>query len=400
MSAGLALLALPLVTAVSVHAARAMTVRALTHGAAPLEQAGSISRGLAGQVNAFPFLVATSVLATMLWFVGLAFTISRPRPDGRTRDLPPVLLVAPGLLPVAYGALGWCTTVIRRLATLGGASGDEKAALVSATIDAARARFEHGAQISTAAIPILGAAAIAIIVIRDRRAPAPAQPGSVRATLALAGAFALGAVLLVVGARPMARENQTPWPPLTFGARLAQAEPTPDLVGPDPVERAPVVVVTGDCLTLDAAPVDDADTLYEKLDWLRINSLRLNSIEVSHRVVLVVDAATRMSRLRAVLQAALRAECHRPLFAFTKATAIVRPTVGRLQRIDTSGAAAKLVYADRPNDDEDEAEAALWRDAVGLRPADFATYDAFARRLVELRRAGKPVIVPIERPAP
>ena len=235
-----------------------------------------------------------------------ASSAPRPCPDGRTRDLPPVLLVAPGLLPVAYGALGWCTTVIRRLATLGGASGDEKAALVSATdrrgtraVRAWRADLD-----GRDPDPRRGRD-------RDHRDPRSARAGAGPArfgagVLALAGAFALGAVLLVVGARPMARENQTPWPPLTFGARLAQAEPTPDLLGPDSVERAPVVVVTGDCLTLDAAPVNDADTLYEKLDWLRINSLRLNSIEVGRRVVLVVDAATRMSRLRAVLQAALQ----------------------------------------------------------------------------------------------
>jgi hypothetical protein len=401
VSAGLAILALPLVTAVSVHAARAMTVAALTHAAAPVEQAGSVSRGLAGQVNAFPFLAATSVLATMLWFGGLAFTISRPRPDGRPRALPPVLLVVPGLLPVAYGALGWCTTVIHRLATLSGRSGDERAVLVSATIDAARAGFEHAAQISMVAIPILGAAAIAIVLLRDRarRPSLPAQPSAGRATLALAGAFALGAVLLVVGARPMARENLTPWPPLTFGPRLASAEPpTPDLVGPDPAEWAPVITVTADRLALDAAAVDDADALYERLDWRRINAMRLDSVEVSHRVVLVADAATAMSRLRVVLRAVLRAECNKPLFTFTKATTIVRPTVGTLQRVDTSAAAAKLVYADATSDDDDEAEAARWKDAVTLRPVDFATYDAFARRLVELRRAGKPVIVPIGLP--
>jgi hypothetical protein len=156
--------------------------------------------------------------------------------------------------------------------------------------------------------------------------------------------------------------------------------------------------VTADRLALDAAAVDDADALYERLDWRRINAMRLDSVEVSHRVVLVADAATAMSRLRVVLRAVLRAECNKPLFTFTKATTIVRPTVGTLQRVDTSAAAAKLVYADATSDDDDEAEAARWKDAVTLRPVDFATYDAFARRLVELRRAGKPVIVPIGLP--
>jgi len=74
--------------------------------------------------------------------------------------------------------------------------------------------------------------------------------------------------------------------------------------------------------------------------------------------------------------------------------------------MDLSCVGGLLAYADGKNaygdaaeeDDDDEKEAALWKDAVPLRPGDFATYDPFARRLVDLRAAGTRVVVRIDRP--
>src|SRR5262249_9688640 len=80
---------------------------------------------------------------------------------------------------------------------------------------------------------------------------------------------------------------------------------------------------------------------------------------------------------------------YRPLFAFTKAEVLLRPVLGRVQRINTSGARVKLAFVEE--DDE------IGPDTVQLWVRDFADYGAFARRVVALRKAGKPVLVSINR---
>ena len=86
------------------------------------------------------------------------------------------------------------------------------------------------------------------------------------------------------------------------------------------------------------------------------------------------------------------------MFAFAKTETHVRPVLGKLERVTLTGARIKLAFTDDKDDAPDPGE---WKNAAPLRVQDFADYGAFARRLVEsLRRAGKPVVVKVDRNAP
>jgi hypothetical protein len=63
---------------------------------------------------------------------------------------------------------------------------------------------------------------------------------------------------------------------------------------------------------------------------------------------------------------------------------------GRPTAAEIPGASldSRVVFLVRP---------AEWTASEVLRAVDFADYDAFARRVVALRRAGKPVLIKIER---
>jgi hypothetical protein len=176
--------------------------------------------------------------------------------------------------------------------------------------------------------------------------------------------------------------------------------PTPDLVGPDPVQRAPVVEIHLDDLRLDGAKGQDLESLEDKLVTLRNNYRLLHPNEDFNGIAIVAaDARTPMPRLFSALKAILRADYHQPLFAFTKNWTAVRPVLGKVDRLYTTGAATGVVYSDwkdKWGEDPDD-DAAPWKDAAALRSHDFSDYSAFARRLVELRRQGKKVVVIVER---
>jgi len=392
---------------VSTHAARAIAFDALIVRGHPLGNYLGMLTGLVGQMTAIAFGIATIVLALTFWFAGLAFTLSKPLADGQARGFPPAALVGVGLLPVVYGALRWSRDVVVPFNTLEDIPEGQRGDVIERTMDVARAHFEHAARLSMVAIPVLAIVAAILIVLRARNAAARRAP-SHRTTAALVAGFLALAALMFVEARPISSENDLPWPPRAVGHRLPALDPpTPDLSGPDQVEWAPVVQASPDRLGLDGAEIPDFATLYDRLDLLRVNYKTIHGgPDFNDMAVILADPRTPMARLHSVLQAALKAEYHKPLFTFTKAEVIQRPILGRLQRMNASGVRVKLAYADGKNaygdaaeeDDDDEKEAALWKDAVPLRPGDFATYDPFARRLVDLRAAGTRVVVRIDRP--
>ena len=106
--------------------------------------------------------------------------------------------------------------------------------------------------------------------------------------------------------------------------------------------------------------------------------------------------STPIARLASVLQDRPRHPYPRPMFVFTRTKTHVRPVFGKLEWVVATGVRFRLAYTDHhePDDDDDTAK---WKNAVPLRLQDFADYDELARRLVELRRAGKPVLVRIDR---
>lgn len=390
----------PVVVGISVHAARASMLRVYAGGDSvdASEKAMALSRGMSGQMNAIPLAISMTFLALVIWFIGLAYTLSAPRSDGRSPSLPPAALVGLGLLPVALGALQWCTGMIKSFAGMAGMPPEAKAAVVEGALEAARAQLTYYARISWFAIPTLAVMAVVLIVVRGRagaetRAPAPARGASL--PLATSAVAVLLAALLVLEVQPTAAENALPWPPTT-GSQLVfpGGPPTPDLVGPDAPGRAPVVVVFRDRMTLDGADVDFQE-LESKLGTLRNNFRLLRPADDFNDMALIeADRGTPIARLSSLLQAVRGAWYYRPMFAFTKTETQVRPVFGKLERVVVTGARFRLAYTDDEPDDDDAAE---WKAAVRLRLQDFSDYDALARRLVELRRAGKPVLVRIER---
>lgn len=396
--AGAVIAVLPALVALSVHAARALMF-SVAGTVDPGEKAAALARGMSGQMSAIPFAVTVIGLAAALWFAGLAYTMSARRADGRARGFPPAALVAVGLAPMALGAIRWSTGMVTSFAAMAGESPQEKLAMIERALEIGRTQLTHHARISMITIPILAVIAVVLIVARDRDrdgapAAAAAPSRSPRLPLAVSASAVLLAALLLVVARPMAAENDLPWPP-SQGTQLVSPgpPPTPDLTGPDAPDRAPVVEVFRDRLGLDGMTVADFEALESMLTTLRNNHRLLHPSEDFPGMALILaDPATPIPRLTSALRAICSARYHRPMFAFAKKEAHVRPVIGNLERVRITGARLRMTCTE----DEDDDEPGEWKNAVPLRLSDFADHGAFARRLVELRRAGKPVIVNID----
>jgi hypothetical protein len=402
--AGGAIAALPIATGVSVHGARASMFAAFAGlRVDPIGNAELVARGISGQFNAIPFGASTTLLALALWIVGAALTLSVRRPDGRARSLPPAALVVAGLVPLAIGAVNWSTGIIKRFADLAELSPEKKAARMDALLYNARTALTFSRAWSMMAVGVLAVVAVVLIIRRGSRADTAAPPSSrsARVPVALSAAALLLAALLMIAVRPFAAENQKPWPP-TIGSQFVWSggPATPDLVGPDPAERAPVVSVFRDGVKLDTAPIDDLTDLELKLGTLANNYKLLHpGGDFNEMALIEVDAATSIARLASVLRAVRGAWYYHPMFVFTERQTHVRPAFGTIERVVATGARCRLAYVDDQPDDWDDEAVDEWKTAVPLRLEDFADYGAFARRLVELRRAGKPVLVKIARAA-
>jgi hypothetical protein len=399
--AGLSIVPLPVLVGFSIHAAR-MTMLAAFVGADgdPSEKATAIARGISGQLNALPFATTTITSSLALWFAGLAATLGAPRPGGHRGSFPPLALVAAGFAPLALGVVNWSTRLIKTFAALMGVPPADKGRIIEGTLEAARADLTVYARLAMIAIPVLTVAAGVLTVLRDRGVSAESDASAAagrswRWPLLAATAALLLAGLLVREARPMAAENAMPWPP-NRGNELSfpSGAPTPDLVGPDEPERAPVVDVFRDRQTLDGRNAD-FEELESLLGTLRNNFKLLHpDLDFNEMALLETDPATPMARVAAVLRAVRGAWYHKPMLVFAKKETYVRPVLGKVERVVLTGAQLTVAFA---NEEPDEDEAAAWKAAVELRLQDFADYAAFARRLVDLRRAGKPVIVKVAR---
>jgi hypothetical protein len=401
--AGAAIAVLPVVFGLSVHAARALMVDAMTTTSLDESQkAAAMWRSISGQSSAIPFAVNVIGAALGIWFVGATYTMSAPGANGRSRSFPPVALVGIGLLPIAFGAAQWCAGLIRTLALVADMSPEHKPVVISDALDGLRAQLTNYARGSMAAILILAVIAVALIWANRNRdaAPAPAHPRPPRLPLVLSAAALLLAALLVFAARPMAAENTLPWPPKTGPSFVfPRAPPTPDLVGPDEVVPLHVISMHRDGLGLDGTTAETFDSLESKLITLR-NRYKLLGwrSDVREEVLILADPATSIERLTSTLIAVGGAGYDGPVFVFAKTATLVRPVLGKLQRTTATGARIKLAFTDDKYEDHDPY--GEWKDAVPLRLQDFADYGGFARRLVELRRAGKPVIVKVDPTAP
>jgi hypothetical protein len=378
--AGAAILVLPAFAGISMHAARAMTLKAF-EALEPAEKATALSAGLSGQLNVIPFATTATVVALLLWLPGLKMTMDARAPGVAARGVSPFLLIALGLISMVVGIWQWSLAVIRGFAPPPEVTPEARVTVLLRALDFARAHLEIFARMSRWTIVGLTAIALAQIVF-DKR-PLSARAG--RRFLVASLAAVLLAAALVLAAAPLRAENDLPWPAPATGDALLVTEPAaPDLEGPDPVERAPVVQVFADQILLDgsATPLESLDG---PLGTLHNNFALLNpGATFDPYVVILAAGATAIPRLVSLLRAAHGGGYSKVLFAFVRAEVVVRPTFGRLSRVHATGALVSVVDAldlelgDGPGPD-----------AVYVRLEDFRSYDALARRLVDLRRGGR-----------
>ena len=383
--AGLAILLVPLSAGLCVHAARETMLSALGPGAVD-DKVAALNAGISGQLNAIPCATTVLLMALPLWLAGLK--LARDARAAPEEPLwPPAALLGLGLLPIAVGILKWSIFLIHRISTMAGVDPDAKVAIISAGLDFSH---EHLALFALASrITIIGLAVVAVGLALVEGGRMTVRAARAHRLISLA-ALSLGAALFLV-ARPMRAENDLPWPPPAAGDRLLIVDPpTPDLVGPDPIERAPVVLLFVDRIALDGF-VCSLDSLQDKLVTLRINFQLLHPGErFNGRAVIVADGAVSTVALAAVLKEVHAAEYPHPLFAFTKPETLVRPLLGTLHRVLGSGVRTTLVDpfdAEAAHDDRGGEEGTL------VRLKDFPRYEPLARRMLAVRTAGTAVIL-------
>jgi hypothetical protein len=304
--AGLSILALPAIAGLIVHEARATMLQSATAIIDPAERAQAFSRSIAAQLN-------TIGLSVGRWQLGRS-----PRR---------LSLIGLGLYATALGTSQWALLLVHAFAGLAGAPPEQKAQLLDVALDDAHhllETFSHAAVVTVVGLTTLAA----VLTALDRRSAAPSDSSlSTRGTLlASIGALCLAAVLFRV-ARPMSLENQLPWPlpPAKGEVLLTTAPPTPDLDGPDLIERAPVIQVFPDVLALDGTEVDLA-TLGDKLRTLR-NNFRLLQPNAAFTgcAIVVIDAHAAPRRVTAVFQALHEV-------AYTNPRSLRRPARSRRER--------------------------------------------------------------------
>ena len=379
----------------AVHAARVVLFSGFA-GDDASERASALSAGISGQLNGIALLGSSGVWMGLLGVLGLQRVLEARRPGESPTLYGPLLLIPLGLAAIVVGSMLWATHLIKQFAALAGLSPEMKGASLFGAMETAAPMLARFARVSRSTIVGMTLLAAALIVKRVRSSGPPGQlqlgrPGRTATWLASALALLL-AVALWVAVRPLRAENQLPWPAPRFSgqALLVVTPPTPDLAGPDPVVRAPVIQLMADRLALDGRRCS-LEELGEMLRTLRTNYQLLHPGErFAGDLIVIADRALTMPRVLSLLRIAHRADYDALMFTFTKEELFARPTMGTLRRVLSSTARASLMDA---YDREANRGADPEGDHTVLHAADFSSYEPFARRLVELRRAGRPVVL-------
>src|SRR5204863_6072607 len=130
--------------------------------------------------------------------------------------------------------------------------------IFSEGLDRASGLIDQGFLVARVGVVI---AAVIAVYLAWRFSPARARAGVAGAAQPVHGEGLFGLVVAfgiiaaaTVGfraARPMRAENQLPWPAYAGGERLMWAAGTPDVEGPDDLQRAPVIFMAPNALGLD-----------------------------------------------------------------------------------------------------------------------------------------------------
>jgi hypothetical protein len=397
--AGLSILA-PLITAGrTVTAARALFVSGFD--ASSPARAALVGEGLVVQVSAISFATTSSLLCLALWLVGLGLVVDARRPRMRAPVVALIAIAVVGLTPMAVGILQWCLPLTRAFRALPGVALSERTSFLSRALDEARTAIERHSLTSLVAMAI--ATVVAVVLLFVRRSPrvaaeaSPAGKTGRFAVPALATGALLAAYALATATRPFRIENEMPWPPPNDGDNLQALQPiTPDLVASDVVRRAPLVSVFPDFLFLDGVKVGDLRALEDKLRARRSYfDLDHPGETFSGEALMMAGGETSPERLRQALRAARAAGFPVSLFTFTKEMVMQRPILGTRKSVRATAARVTLVDSG-PVDDDGQgsgSETAALEGATSLSLGAFADYDALARRIVELRKRGRSVVL-------
>ena len=393
--AGLGLLAVPVAAGFCMRAARGTMFQAFELNR-PDEKAVALSAGISGQINTIPFAVAVTSLAFTLWLAVLAVVLDARGLHRSHRPFPREALIAAGMASICAGTLQWSIAVIKGFAGVAGAAPEAKAQLLLHDLDFARRHLESFARISQMSIAGLAALAIGLMLLDRRDQPdTPTPPAGVRPSRIIpvaSAALLLAAFVLYFAARPWRAENQLPWPPSAAGEPLQVVDPvTPDLAPPDPIERAPVVMVWTDRLALDGYSCSP-EALAGMLGTLKNNFALLHPGEgFNGKALVVADAKAPSTRIAQVLRAIRDADYTIAVFTFTRAESTIRPTFGTLARVSSRGALVTLIEPFDVGANNGDPKGGEPGSLVRLE--DFPDYDGFARRIVALRRAGESIVV-------
>jgi hypothetical protein len=404
MAAGAAILGLGAVAVGSVRAARSIATDAFDVRRAPWDAAHAIGV----QIAAFAPMTALLLVVTLIWIGGLWLTV-----DARRRVLggpfPPVAAVAStvalGLVPTIVGIWRWRESLLDAFDAIAGPPAVAYDPTLLRATDAAGARLETFAGISSWVIVALAVVALGLIVRADRRSQAPADRAettrSSRGSRAISALALAAAALLLLAARPMRAENRLPWPPNHDDDRAWMERTAPDLAGPDEIDRAPVVHVWPPAshrppmseIWLDDHAVAPA-SLVDKLWVLRDEITRRHpDSKFNGAVVAVISRDAPYGEIVSALRAMHDAGFPHPQFAFTQWEIINRPTLGTLKRLRATGVRVTLVD-DMDKEYAEDVQAGV-RGAL-VRLSEFDSYEALARKLVDVRRAGQAVVLDLE----
>jgi len=175
-----------------------------------------------------------------------------------------------------------------------------------------------------------------------------------------------------VAAGPLRAENQLPWPAFEGGERLLLSIATPDLEGPDELERLPFIYLTPDAMGLDGretAPVDIA---------MQLDTVRRRFPSLNGQVLIVCQADTGTDRLTEALRAAVSAGMPDATFVFLRRQVVERPLLGHHWR-NRARAALTTVFENKA--DVSSADTTL------LEVARFSTCASLSREIVAARNA-------------
>ena len=318
------------------------------------------------------------------------------RPGSSAPTLVAVFLgfVVLGLGPVIAGGISGTWREMQALRDVSRADPAEKIAIYQQAEQVAGTILERGYRIAVGGV-VCAAIGAAILLwfaspsrararVLGRLVPEPSPSGGLAVTGAI---LAAAAISLFALARPMKRENETPWPSGSANDRLDLE--TPGLEGPDGLELAPLVGVSTTGLTFDRAP-QDAAGMEASLRAYRANFALLHPGEPAPREILFACAPSVGSdRVLAAIEIAHRSGFDGIRFVFESAHQVVRPVIGTVTLRNVTAARASM--------SADGAMVPAGTESIRLDQTP--TCAQLAARVVELRRTGRSVLLPLP-PAP